>query len=128
MIASIILVGDEALSAAPIPEEVKKAVTFVFLAAPNGDLLRDQQGNPTPQGTAFFVGVPREGGADGVHGYLVTAKHVLRGPDGGYLQSVFLRLDRKQGDAEFVRLDLDSRAFLDAPGPERRHHCDASSA
>ena len=89
-----------------IPAEVKKVVTFIFPADAQGNLLRDQKtNNPIPYGTGFFVGVQSEDGK-GLYGYLVTAKHVLKDPQGNDFNRVYLRLNKLQGDAEFIALDL----------------------
>jgi hypothetical protein len=42
----------------------------------------------------------------GVYGYLVTAKHVLKDSQGNDFNRVYVRLNKKGGDAEFVALDL----------------------
>jgi hypothetical protein len=93
-------------SAATIPPDIKKVVTFIFLADQQGNLLRDARSNsPQPYGTGFFVIVKNPKGP-GEYGYLVTAKHVLKAPDGTDLARIFVRLDKLQGDADFVPLDL----------------------
>jgi len=76
-----------------VPSDVKKVVTFIFPADAQGNLLlRDN--NPVPYGTGFFVGIKDDAG-NGVYGYLVTAKHVLKDPQGNDFNRVFLRLNRK---------------------------------
>jgi hypothetical protein len=101
------------LRAAPIPENLKQIVTFIFLADQNGNLLRDKEGNPVAYGTGFFVGVPRETGKPEALGYFVTAKHVLKDMNGKLFSTVFLRLDRKNSDAEFVRLNIDPKSVYE---------------
>jgi len=91
--------------AAPIPPEVKKIVTFIFLADAQGNLLQDQNKNPAPNGTGFFVGVTNDAKTGG-YGYLVTAKHVLRDAQGKNFPRIYLRLDKLKGNAEFIPLDL----------------------
>lgn len=94
-------------NSASVPPDVKRVVTFIFPADAQGNLLRDAQtANPIPYGTGFFVLVKNETGKAGVYGYLVTAKHVLKNPQGEDFPRVFIRLDRLHGDAEFVPLDL----------------------
>lgn len=89
-----------------IPKEIKKIVTFIFLSDAAGNLRRDPKtGNPVPYGTGFFIGVKSDDGK-GIYGYLVTAKHVLKDEKGFDLARVFLRLNKLQGDAEFIPLDL----------------------
>jgi hypothetical protein len=93
-----------------IPPDIKKVVTFLFPADAQGNLLRDQKtNNPIPYGTGFFVGVKNEAGP-GMYSYLVTAKHVFKDPQGKDFAMVFLRLNKTQGDAEFVPLDLIQRS------------------
>jgi hypothetical protein len=94
-----------AANADAIPANYKKAVTFIFLADSQGQLKRDNNGHPIAWGTGFFVSVPSDD-AKGVYGYLVTAKHVLRDEKGNDFDRVYIRLNKKQGDAEFVPLDL----------------------
>lgn len=93
--------------AATIPPNIKKAVTFIFPADTQGNPLRDPKtNNPHPYGTGFFVLVKNETGGAGGFGYLVTARHVLRGPDGKDFTRIFLRLNKLHGDAEFIPMDL----------------------
>ena len=93
--------------AATIPPEAKKVVTFVFPADDQGSLLRDPKtNNPVPWGTGFFVIVKNDVGGQGVYGYFVTAKHVLKNEKHQDFSRVYLRLNKLQGDAEFVPLDL----------------------
>lgn len=82
-----------------VPDEIRKCVCFVCAA--------DSDGNMIPQGTAFFIGLPRSG-VDGFWVYLVTAKHVLYGiqstrPDGQFS----LRVNRVSGDAGFAPTRVD---------------------
>lgn len=56
-----------------------------------------------PLGTGFFVGVPIK---DKIAVYLVTARHVLeRSPD-NYHEKIYLRLNKKDGTAEFEEVIL----------------------
>jgi hypothetical protein len=88
------------------PTEVKKVVTFIFPADAQGNLMRDPKtNNPIPYGTGFFVGVKSDDG-NGFYGYLVTAKHVVKDFQGKDFNRIYLRLNKQQGDAEFVALDL----------------------
>jgi hypothetical protein len=92
---------------ATIPPDVKKVVAFVFPADAEGKLLRDPKTkNPVPWGTGFFVAVKSGAGGQGVYGYFVTAKHVLKDEKHRDFSRVYLRLNKLQGDAEFVPLDL----------------------
>jgi|ERR1700683_1698708 len=92
-------------NAGTILPDLKKIVTFIFVADAQGNLLRDNRGNPLPYGTGFFVAVKSDDGK-GVYSYLVTAKHVLKDSQGSDFNRIFLRLNRKEGDAEYVPLDL----------------------
>jgi hypothetical protein len=93
--------------AATIPPEIKKVVTFIFLADAQGHLLRDAQTKePIPNGTGFFITVKGDQDPKVLYGYLVTAKHILSNPQGGYYQRVYIRINKKEGDAEFIPLDL----------------------
>lgn len=86
---------------------MKKVVAFVFPSDHEGKLLRDPKtNNPVPWGTGFFVGVKNDAGGQGVYGYFVTAKHVLENEKHQGFSRVYLRLNKLQGDAEFVPLDL----------------------
>jgi hypothetical protein len=83
-----------------VPDEVRKCVCFVC--------SEDVRGNIIPRGTAFFVGVNRAEGAEGIWIYLVTARHVLDGvrrtrPDGNLL----LRVNAAQAGAVFVQSNVD---------------------
>lgn len=91
--------------ASPPPPDIAKTVTFVFLADEQGN-PRVQNGTPVAIGTGFFVFVENEAGGPGGHGYLVTAKHVLRNDAGAYLPTVCIRMNDKNGGSQFLRLDL----------------------
>jgi hypothetical protein len=80
-----------------IPSDVKKVITFIFVA--------DAKGQPVPNGTGFFVTVKGEGGR-GLYGYLVTAKHVLQSGHNVYFDHVYVRLNRINGDAQFAEIPL----------------------
>jgi hypothetical protein len=91
--------------AASIPPDTTKVVSFIFLADTLGNLAKDAGGNPRPWGTGFFLGIKV---GDGTHfsGYLVTAKHVLKDEEGHDLRTVYVRMNSKEGDPQFARLDL----------------------
>jgi hypothetical protein len=88
----------KALSAAGIPTEVKECVTFIY--APG------QQGSPMPNGTGFFVGVSDTTNKDRLFGYLVTARHVLLDQSGKSFPEIFIRLNKKEGGSELLRIPL----------------------
>lgn len=82
-----------------IPPQVKQVVAFVFVEKPDGTLIAN--------GTAFFVGVPDEQNPERWYVYLVTAKHVLQRMEGGaFFPVVYVRLDKKDGSTETVKLPI----------------------
>lgn len=92
----------------PIPEDIKKAVTFVF--------VRNDKGELVPNGTAFLVGVRGQKNPDALFGYIVTARHVLQqSPGGPYFPEVFLRFNRRDGTMEQARVALDPSTVLTHP-------------
>lgn len=93
-------------AATPIPPDLKKAVTFVFLADASGGLLKDDDGNPVPYGTGFFVAIPVETDSSRAFLYLVTARHVLEDQQGSVLSQVYLRLDLVGGGVGFLHVLL----------------------
>ncbi len=83
----------------PIPNEVKSVVGFVF--------IKNNRGELSANGTGFFVGVSDTTRAQHFAVYFVTAKHVLKVKNReDYFESVYLRLNRLTGDAQFVKIDL----------------------
>jgi len=85
--------------AASIPPDVKKTVCFIF--------MDKGKGRPEANGTGFFV-VTQKPDKSITHGYLVTAKHVLK-PDpekDAYYPEIFLRLSKRSGGIEGIRLAL----------------------
>ena len=85
-----------------IPEEIKKCVVFVCYKSTNEMKLA---------GTGFFVGVPLEG-TELTSIYLITAKHIIdaiekRSTD----KRVYLRMNLKNGGAEFVGTGIDKWRF-----------------
>jgi hypothetical protein len=89
-----------------IPAEVKGGVTFIFSSDGQGNLLRDPTtNNAMPCGTGFFVAVKNDSG-QGPYSYLVTAKHVLKNSRGKDFTRIFLRLQKLEGNAEYIALDL----------------------
>jgi hypothetical protein len=93
--------------AANIPPDLKKAITFIFLADDKGGFARDPQTQaPEANGTGFFVAVPSEKDPSRAFGYLVTAKHVIQDSSGTFFQRIYLRLNKKAGDVDFPSVDL----------------------
>jgi len=83
--------------AANIPEQVKKAIGFIFVPGPTAQ--------PVPNGTCFFVFVKDEAHPDRGWGYLVTAKHVVQ-QEGVFYPNVWVRLNKKAGGVESLVLPL----------------------
>ena len=103
------------VTAGPIRPEIKEAVVFVYVT--------DTHGLRVPNGTGFLVGVRDPADANRIWGYLVTAAHVVMPVAPGPLFSeVWIRLNRKGGGVDFVRLDLHE------DGPQRNvfFHSDAT--
>lgn len=100
MIALIVFWSVSSLIAQPIPSQVKSTVSFIYL-------LNDK-GEYEANGTGFFIGA-RKNPSDSVYYVnLVTAKHVLK-PDINkkeFYKTVFVRLNKKVGEPEYLRLDL----------------------
>lgn len=105
-----ILVASAEAAAVTIPPEAKEIVTFIF--------VRNATGQLQPNGTAFFVGVKAEQNPDQVYGYLVTAKHVIRDKAGRYFPEIFIRLNRRSGDAEIRQIPLTGKDSI----PIHTHH------
>jgi hypothetical protein len=82
--------------AAEFYSETKQTVVFIFTG--------DKDGNPLALGTGFLAGVKAED-STGYFQYLVTAAHVLNGPEGKLLDPLYVRLNKKDGGSEFLRLD-----------------------
>jgi hypothetical protein len=98
-VAIILALRSNATVSAPIPDDAKKVVAFIY--------VEDGNGVQVPNGTGFFVGVPVEGHPDRDVCYLVTAKHVLTIGDGGpWLPRIFLRLDKRDGGTDSPLLPL----------------------
>jgi len=91
--------------AAPLPADVAKIVSFIFLADAAGNIAKDESNRPVPYGTGFFVGI-KLGDGEHMSGYLVTAKHVLKDEQGHDLKRVYVRMNSKEGDPNLAMLDL----------------------
>lgn len=99
LVTVFILGGISLATATNIPPQVKQVVAFVFIEKSDGKLEAN--------GTAFFVGLPDELNPERSYVYLVTAKHVLQNTEGGPLfPVVYVRLDKKDGSAEIVKLPI----------------------
>lgn len=84
-----------------IPSEVKNVVSFIFVL--------DEKGNPMPNGTAFFVLVKDELNLGKGFGYLVTAKHVIQDNNKKYLPFIYIRLNKRDGGAELIKIPLSGK-------------------
>lgn len=104
-IAIVIAMSCVPARAAPLPPDISKIVTFIFLADAAGNVAKDESNKPIPYGTGFFVGI-KIGDGSHMSGYFVTAKHVLKDQLGHDLKRVYVRLNSKEGDAKFAPLDL----------------------
>jgi hypothetical protein len=91
--------------AQPVQADIKKVVTFIFPPDDHGNLRHDPKNNPVPWGTGFFVGIKNDTGKR-AYVYLVTAKHVLKDSHGKDFDRVYLRLDTRNGDVQFVPAEL----------------------
>lgn len=79
-------------------QEIKKSVSFIFV--PEGvDKLK-------PNGTGFFIGVKNEENENIFNVYFVTAKHVLKDKNGNYLAEIVLRLNKKDGNSQLIKITL----------------------
>lgn len=85
--------------------EIKKSVSFIFIQNVKGELI--------PNGTGFFVGVKNENNTDRSNIYFVTAKHVLQDKDGNYHREIVLRLNRKTGDSQLIKIETDKLKILE---------------
>ncbi|QWG14273.1 serine protease [Bradyrhizobium sediminis] len=92
-------------SAAPLPPDVTKVVSFIFHADDTGNVARDDSKKPIPMGTGFFIGIKLEDPTkSGI--YFVTAKHVLKDEQGRYRKRVYVRVNSKEGDPNLAPLDV----------------------
>ena len=85
-------------------DQIKKCVTFIF--------NEKDRGKPEPIGTGFFVSIKLKS-QDAV--YFVTAKHVLHFKSGKLRDKVLLRINTKNGTAEFIELELSKHVILTHP-------------
>lgn len=76
--------------------EIKKSVSFIFISNDKGELV--------PNGTGFFVGVKNEVNKKTSNVYFVTAKHVLQDKNGNYFPEIILRLNKRTGDSDLIKL------------------------
>ena len=79
-------------------QEIKKSVSFI--------LIPERTDKLTPNGTGFFVGVKHADNESIFSVYFVTAKHVLQDENGNYLTEIVLRLNKKEGDSQLIKIAL----------------------
>ena len=86
-------------ASAKLPVQVKKSTAFLFLRDSNRVLI--------PSGTGFFIQVNAQQNNDTVRfGYLVTSKHALRMMNGTLSESLYVRIDRKDGLSDTLLVPL----------------------
>lgn len=86
-------------ASAKLPVQVKKSTAFLF--------LRDSGRTLVPSGTGFFLQVNAQQNSDTVRfGYLVTSKHALRIGNGPLADTLYLRIDRKDGLCDTLLVPL----------------------
>lgn len=95
----VILMFASPLLAEKFPAQVKKSVTFIFSKDTNNRLV--------PQGTGFFVLLKAQQNTDtATFGYLVTTKTALQRTNGRFLDSVYVRINRKDGYSDTLIVQL----------------------
>ncbi len=100
---TLLLLAASSGIAANIPAEVKKIVTFIYVT--------DKDGNRTAIGTGFLAGIKNPNDPKILHGYFVTARHVLVGSPGRFHPKIWLRFNTHDGgsDLEELRLEVPGR-------------------
>ncbi len=87
------------LNAARVPSDLKPTIGFLF--------AENDKGEKVPNGSCFFVGISNDQEKGKGWAYLVTAEHVLKGPNGKYFKRIWLRLNTSNGgNAEFLDIPL----------------------
>lgn len=87
--------------------EIKKSVSFIF--------VQNEKGQLVPNGTGFFVGVRNEESKENFNVYFVTAKHVLQDKTGNYHPEIVLRLNKKNGDSDLIKLKTEELGIIESP-------------
>ena len=97
LIALILIVST--MTAGKIPSQVKKSVTFIF--------AKDSNKTLNPLGTGFFVLLKTNQNSDTANfGYLVTSKRTLKKQNGSFFDTVYIRLNRKDGYSDTLSIPL----------------------
>ncbi len=85
--------------AAKIPIQVKKSVAFIF--------VKDSANGLAPVGTGFFVLMSAQQNGDTANfGYLVTSKGTIRRPGGPVYDSLYLRINRRDGFSDTLIIPM----------------------
>jgi hypothetical protein len=88
-----------------IPSQVKKSVVFIF--------VKDSSKRLLPQGTGFFVLLKTNQNTDTANfGYLVTSKNTLKKLNGSFFDSVYIRINRKDGNSDTLNIPLIQNGVL----------------
>jgi hypothetical protein len=80
-------------------DAIKKSVTFIY---------RKEDGQYRPNGTGFLVRIEVESKDDAYVIYLVTAKHVLQDGNENFLPTIAIRLNRRDGSAQYVETQTEN--------------------
>ncbi|MDP1676155.1 MAG: hypothetical protein Q8L88_04755 [Bacteroidota bacterium] len=84
---------------AKVPLQVKKSVTFIFAKDSNKRLV--------PQGTGFFLLLKDNLNTDTTNfGYLVTTKTAIQKQNGSFFDTVYIRINRKDGYCDTINIPL----------------------
>jgi len=84
---------------AKVPLQVKKSVTFIF--------AKDSSKKLIPQGTGFFMLMKDNQNTDTTNfGYLVTTRTSLRKQNGSFFDSIYIRINRKDGYCDTITIPL----------------------
>lgn len=96
------------------PSQVKKSVTFIF--------TKDTSNRLSPQGTGFFILMKSNQNNDTANfGYLVTTKSTLKKNPVSFFDTVYIRINRKDGYSDTLIIPLYSNS-----GPRYFPHPDST--
>jgi len=98
------------LLAVSVPDDLKKAVVFIYKQ--DGASISQY----APDGTGFLVGIPMSAQPNRGWVYLVTAKHVLHtdanNPNSSLFPRLYVRLNLKSGNSELRPMDISTSGPL----------------
>lgn len=84
---------------AKIPSQVKKSVAFIF--------SKDSSNRLHPQGTGFFVLLNAQQNNDTINfGYLVTSKATFKKSNGSFLDTAYIRINKREGQSDTLIIPL----------------------